>query len=341
MQVLKIQPQTFKSSYIKLIALLWSLVYSLTFSIILQVSVSTLSSYIASLTFFALFGIAYLITSIIYTVIRNVRKDCKCLKVIWLVDIAYFVGGLMYYVGKNLPKLIILFLEQFSCYESCQQQLQVIQLFLLGMVVVFYRFIPFFISKYYQSNLAKEHQTTEAKLQLLPERILAAESLTLLVEFDALYIVMIHSFIRSPPPVCASSVVIGAWVLWALFVLLYTIVVYYTMNVQYYRNCNVNISCVASNLGAIILSVAFGMHLLVSNSLPLGCFGVYALIARKVMKGLVLVVVITVILMLLAYRFLSKAQQEKLLPHALYQQLHPDYQPLESITNGEEEFPSP
>ena len=57
-----------------------------------------------------------------------------------------------------------------------------------------YRFIPFFISKYYQSNLAKEHQTTEAKLQLVPEWILAAESLTLLVEFEGVYSVMINSF---------------------------------------------------------------------------------------------------------------------------------------------------
>ena len=274
------------------------------------------------LTCFVLFGLAYLITSIIYIVIRNVWKDCKCLKVVWLVDIAYFIAGILYYVGRNVP-------------------IPVVQPILLGMVVLIYRFIPFFISKYYQSNLAKDHQTTEAKLQLVPEWILAAESLTLLVDFDAMYIVMFRSFIQCTVAVCTSSVVIAACVLWALFVLLYTIVVYYTMNVQYYRNCNVNISCVASNLGAIVALAAFGMYLL---DIPLRCDAtINLLFARIGLKVLVLMVVITVIILLLEYRCLSKTRQEKLLPRALYQHLHPepDEQPLEFITNGEEEFLSP
>ena len=353
MQVLKIHPQTFKSSYIKLIALLWSLLFSLVLSIMLQVLMITRSLavyYITNGAFSVLFGIAYLITSIVYIVIRNVRKDCKCLKVIWLVDIAYFIGGILYYLGKNFligsPYFIIPIPT--SCDDSCLQQLQIIQPFLLGMVVVFYRFIPFFISKYYQSNLAKEHQTTEAKLQLVPEWILAAESLTLLVEFDALYNVMIHSFIQSRLSICASSIVIAAWVLWGLFVLLYTISVYYTTNIQYCRNCNVNISCVASNLGTIVALAAFGMYLLTDKLVLLGCFagvyvpGPYAPIAWLVMKVLVLIVVITVIVLLLVYRCLSKTRQEKLLPHALYQHLHPEPDeqinelPLESVNIDEE-----
>ena len=197
-------------------------------------------------------------------------------------------------------------------------------------------FIPFFISKYYQSSLAKEHQTTEAKLQLVPEWILAAESLTVLVEFDALYDLIVHSF----PRFCTVGELAGSWVLWALFVLAYMLILFYTMNIQYSK-CNVNISCVASNLGAIVLIVTFGMYLLASNSLPLGCFGVYYLIALIVMEVLVLIVVATVIALLLKYRRLSKTRQEELLPHALYQHLHPDYQPLESNNDGEEELPSP
>ena len=251
----------------------------------------------------------------------------------------------MYYVGKHLPILLLFYslFEQFLCDESCRQRLQVIQPFLLGMVVVLYRFIPFFISKYYQSNLVKEHQTTEAKLQLVPEWILAAESLTLLVEFDALYIVMFRSFIQSSPSVCTSSVVMGAWVLWALFVLLYTIVVYYTMNIQYYRNCNVNISCVASNLGAIVALAAFGTYLLANDNIPLVCYvGLNVTIVIIVLKVLVLIAIITVIVLLLVYRCLSKIRQEKLLPRALYQHLHPEPDeqvnelPLESVNIDEE-----
>ena len=192
LQVLKIQPQTFKSSYIKLIALLCSLAFSTLLAIFLT-AINT-PRYTASLSVFIIFGVVYLIAAIVYVVVHNVRKDCKCLKVVWLVDIAYFIGGLLYYVGRNIPILIILKIN--PCDITCQQSLQVVESILLGMVVVLYRFIPFFISKYYQSNLAKEHQTTEVKLQLVPEWILAAESLTLLVEFDALYTVMLHSFFQ-------------------------------------------------------------------------------------------------------------------------------------------------
>ena len=329
MQVLKIQSQTFKSSYIKLIALVFSLVMSLLWSIILLALSRSPISYhlirIGQYTAFSILGVAYLITTIIYILIRNIRKDCKCLKVTWLVDSAYVFGGLLYYAGRNLP-------------------FAVAQPILLGMVVVLYRFIPFFISKYYQSNLAKEHQTTEAKLQLVPEWILASESLTMLVEFDALYTVIINQNFQFPVyTICRSAApVIGAWVIWTLLVLMYILILYYTMNIQYCGICNVNKSCIISNLCAMILCAAFGMHLLSNNRLPLIC-SINLFISQIILKVLVLIVVITAIVLLLVYRCLSKTRQEKLLPHALYQHLHPDPDvqndlPLETIVRvGDEE----
>ena len=333
MQVLKIQPQTFKSGYIKLIALVFSLVMSLLLYIIslalsrYRLSFNLNAARVGRYTAFSIFGVVYLITAIIYILIRNIRKDCKCLKVTWLVDSAYVFGGLLYYVGRNL-------------------HLPVATPILLGMAVVFYRFIPFFISKYYQSNLAKEHQTTEAKLQLVPEWILAAESLTLLVEFDALYTVIINPFFQFPVITCLSAApVIGAWVMWTLLVLMYILILYYTMNIQYCGNCDVNKSCIISNLCAMILCAAFGMYLLSNNNLPLICSinPINLLVSHIILKVLVLIVVITVIVLLLVYRCLSKTRQEKLLPRTLYQHLHPepDVQndlPLESVVReGDEE----
>ena len=322
LQVVKIQPQTFKSSYIKLIVLLWSLIYSL-LSAIFLIAPGILG--IANTPVFFIFGVVYLITAVVYILIRNVRKNCKCLKVIWLVDITYFIGGLFYYVGRD-RNLSFLMLESF----------------LLGTVVVLYRFVPFFISKYYQSKLVKEHQTTEAKLQLVPEWILAAESLTLLVEFDAMYTVMINSFSTTTIPNACSyqgaNVAIAAWVLWALFVLMYVFILYYTMNIQYCGNCNVNRSCVTSNLSAIVLLATFGMYLLTNNNYPLVCSGASLLIMRIFVRIPVLTVVITAIVLLLVYRCLSKTRQEKLLPRALYQHLHPDHEeqnnvPLETVVD--------
>ena len=337
MQVLKIQPQTFKSSYIKLIALVFSLVMSLLLSIISLVLSRSPTSFnlnalrIGIYTAIGIFGVVYLTTAIIYILIRNIREDCKCLKVTWLVDSAYIFGGLLYYAGRNLP-------------------FPVAQPILLGMVVVFYRFIPFFISKYYQSNLAKEHQTTEAKLQLVPEWILAAESLTLLVEFDALYTVIINPFFQFPVFTCRSAApLIGAWVMWTLLVLMYILILYYTMNIQYCGICNVNKSCIISNLCATILCVAFGMYLLSNNRLPLICSinPINLFVPQIILKVLVLIVVITAIVLLLVYRCMSKTRQEKLLPRALYQHLHlePDVLndlPLETIVRvGDEEKKQP
>ena len=287
-------------------------------------------TYIVSRIVLIVIGVVYLITAIVYILIRNVKKDCDCLKVIWLVDITYLMGGIMYYVGRNY-RLVNIFIIC-ATIEECDSY-RTTQCFLLGTVFVFYRFIPFFISKYYQSNLAKEHQTTEAKLQLVPEWILAAESLTLLVEFDALYTVMINSFYTARSCYSAqdtaalgslSAHVIAAWVLWAFFVLMYIFILYYTMNIQYCGICTINCSCVTSNYSVIVPLAAFGMYLLAHNFVPLGCSGANMFIVPIVLRFLVLIVVITSIVLLLVYRCLSKTRQEKLLPRALYQHLHPE-----------------
>ena len=246
----------------------------------------------------------------------------------------------MYYVGRNFPLLARVFSTDICTTSSCLQFILVTRSILLGMAVVLYRFIPFFISKYYQSNLAKEHQTTEAKLQLVPEWILAAESLTLLVEFDALYAVLVQSFF--PVQTCSFSVLaIGAWVLWALFVVTYIFILYYTMNIHYWKNFSVNNRCIGSNLGAILVLAAFGMYLLSNDVIPLSCpRGANVVVAWIVMKVLVLIVVIAAIVLLLVYRCQPTFRQEKLLPRVLYQQLHPEPDeqnglPLETVTSKE------
>ena len=317
MQVLKIQPQTLKSSYIKLIPLLFSLVHSLLLVILVT---ATVRSDVVFHTVFSIFGAAYLISAIIYIIISKPKNERKCLKLVWLIDAAYIFGGLLYFAGRNFitPATPIL----------------------LGIVVVFYRFIPFFVSKYYQSSLAKEHQTTEAKLQLVPEWIFAAESLTLLVELDAWYTVMLIAFIRNFSPSQCLTAAIGTWVLWALFVLAYSLILYYTMNIQYCGSSDSTSNTrYATNFAAVVLVAVFGMYLLSSNGFPLSCYQVVNLpSALIVMKILVLIVIITVIVLLMVYRCMSKTRQEKLLPHALYQQLYPDPDlPLEAIAGNEEQ----
>ena len=148
------------------------------------------------------------------------------------------------------------------------------------------------------------------------------------MEFDALYTVIKFLLLKFHPFCVPEAPSIAAWVLWAVFVLMYIFILYYTMNSQYCGNCNINWSCVTSNFGAIIALVAFGMYLLAYNTYPLTCSGVNLLIAQRVMRILMLIVVITAIVLLLVYRCLSKTRQEKLLPHALYQHLNPELDEL-------------
>ena len=308
-QVVNIQSQTLKRSYIKLIVLLCSLVQFLT--------AIPFGARNPSLVVFIL-GVVYLFIAIAYILIRNAKENVKCLKVIWLVDLVYMVAGLLYYVGINFPTPLL-------------------KAVLLGTGIIVYWFIFFFISKYYQS---KEHQTTEAKLQLVPEWILAAESVTLFVDFDAWYTVMINSFnltinMTNSDSFCESDGrIIGAWVLWAFFILLYMFVLFYTLNNRCSK-CNVNCSCVISNIISVVLLAAFSIYLLINSSILDLCSGEHAVVTSIVLELPVLIVVITVIVLLLVYRCMSRTRQKKLLPRALYQHLHPEPDehdlPLETV----------
>ena len=87
MQAVKIQPQTFKSSYLKLIILQCSLVFSLLADIIFHAAITVDAGIgVSIIVLYGIIGVVYLIIGIVYILIRNVKKDCKCLKVIWLVD---------------------------------------------------------------------------------------------------------------------------------------------------------------------------------------------------------------------------------------------------------------
>ena len=238
----------------------------------------------------------YLITAIAYILIRNVQRDGKCLKVTWIVDIGYLFGGMFYYVGRNLLNLNALPIDLFNGVRTTA-------FFLLGLVVVFYRVIPFMISKYYQFNLAKE-----AKLQLVPVGILAVESLTWLVEFDAWYAVVGNNL-----QLASSGAAV--WVLWPLFIFMYMGILYYLVNIRYGK-CNVNVSCVTLNIIVTVLGINFGLYLLSNTSFPLFSYydsdTINVPVAWIVMHVLNLMVVITAIALLM-YRCLTKTQQ---VPHA-------------------------
>ena len=270
-----------------------------------------------------------MVLATIYT-FRNIKKN-NCAKGTCLVDIVHLIGGLVYFVGDNYPTLIRDYGTELGCGTECLNSVVASEPVLLGVAVVFYRVIPFCINKYYQSRLAKK-QDTEVAVQLEPEWILGAESLTLLVEFDSWF-----TIVGAPPAsgllgntTCLSDGYTGAtWVFWVFFLLMYMFIVHYVLHIQYdFKLLNINLSCLASNFGTFALWCSFGLYLLSDNPLPLGCTGTFKddfygqNVARIVMLVFVMITVTTAAALLLVYRCLPRHKQVKLLPAALYQHLH-------------------
>ena len=338
-----LRPQTFKSSYIKLIVLLLDIIHTL---ISRFISISTLPNSEkakASLAIFIIIGIVYIVTASIYS-FRNIRKDCSRASA-WLVDLVHVLGGVVYYVGDNYPPMIREYGPELGCNGAqCFESVAASESVLLGMAVVFYRLIPFCIAKYYKSRLAKPDKNTEVEVQLEPEWVLAAESLTLLVEFDTWFTVvgMPPLSFASNSTLCFSDPYTGAaWGFWVFFLAMYIFVTHFVLHVQYELKylCKLSVSCVSTSISTVALWMALGLYLLSDNFLPLGCTGALKgnsygdSVARIVMLIIVLIVVSAATVLLLVYRCLPRDTQEKLLPDPLYQHLHssPDQDELPQL----------
>ena len=340
-----LRPQTFKSSYIKLIVLLLDIIHTLISRFISVSSLPNAEKAKASLAIFIIIGIVYIVTATVYS-FRNIRKDCSRAST-WLVDLVHVLGGLVYYVGDNYPPMIREYGAELGCSGTqCLESVAASESVLLGMAVVFYRLIPFCISKYYKSRLAKHDKDTEIAVQLEPEWVLAAESLTLLMEFDTWFTVVGMAPISLSPlsnsTQCLSDAYTGAtWGFWVFFLAMYMFVTHFVLHIQYEMKylCKPSVSCVSSSISTIALWIALGLYLLSDNFLPLGCTGALKdnsygdSVARIVMLVIVLVVVSTATVLLLVYRCLPRDKQEKLLPAPLYQHLHPEPDELPQLGN--------
>ena len=322
--------ETFKSSYIKLLVLLLDILYTLISQSILISSASNEGKARASLAIFIIIGIVYLLIATAYT-FRNIFKKDNCAKGTCLIDIVHLIGGLVYFVGDNYPTLIRDYGTELGCGAECLNSVFASKSVLLGVAVVFYRVIPFCINKYYQSRLVKK-QDTEDTVQLEPEWVLGAESLTLLVEFDSWFTVVGTSpaSALSGNMTCLSDGYTGAtWGFWVFFLLTYMLIVHYVLHIRYdFKQLimNINLSCLGLNCSNFPLWCSFGLYLLADNALPLGCTGIFKddshgeNIARIVMLVFVMIIVGTAAVLLLVYRCLPRHRQQKL-PAAFYQHL--------------------
>ena len=326
--------------------LLLDIVHTLISRSILISSLSSKEKAKASLAVFIIVGILYLIVSIIYT-LRNAKQNYS--KGTWIVDIVHLLGGLVYFVGDNYPPLVRSYGSELGCGQACMDMVTASEPVLLGMAVVFYRLLPFCIGKYFRAKLAKKKKTTEIPVQFEPEWILAAESLTLLVEFDSWFTVVGTAPSFSTPvgntTICPTNAYTAAtWAFWVFYVLMYMFILHFVLHIQYDLSMNANVSCVTTNFGTIGLWGTLALYLLADNTLPLSCTGALNgreyedSVTRVVMLVLVLIPVSLAIILLLVYRCLPKNRQEALYKH-LNVHSDDDGQELKKIrheTNGEE-----
>ena len=344
LQGIKLRSETFKSGYIKLLVLLLDIIYMLVSRSIFICSGSNKDKAIRSLAAFITIGVLYLLVATIYT-FRNIFKKDNCAKCTWacLVDIVHLIGGLVYFVGDNYPTLIRDYGIELECGAECMNSVVASEPVLLGVAVVFYRLIPFCITKYHQSRLAKK-QDAEVAVQLEPEWVLGAESLTLLVEFDSWFTVvgMSPASGLSENTTCPSEAyTCGTWAFWVIFLLMYMLIVHYVLHVHDFKLIkNINFNCLALNFTNFFLWFSFGLYLLADNDLPLGCTGIFKddsygeNVARIVMLVLVTIIVSSAAGLLGVYHCVPR----QLLPAAFYQRLlrNPDDVPEAPIENHSE-----
>lgn len=274
-------------------------------------------------------GVIYLVISGIYTV-RNIKEDDR--KGTWIVDVVFLIGGLLYFVGDNYPTFVRQYGAVFNCDRStaCFEMVEASEAILLGMAVVFYRLIPFCVNKYFNAKYAKDKEA-EVEVEVVPEWIMAAESLTLLVEFNTWFTVvgMSPSFsvavgnssVRCPSTAYTTAI----WVFWFFYVLMYVFILQYVVRIQYQLTCDINCSCIGTNIGIALLWVTVAFFLLADNFLPLGCTGYLKgretedTVVKLVLLVFVFIMISLAIAAILVYRCLPVPLQEKLLPSVLLQ----------------------
>ena len=222
-----------------------------------------------ALPVFGSFGVVYIVIVVVYIVIvvvYNINKwktaSSLMKKAVTQQGILIGLGGLCYYIGDNLPPIIVNYADELGCGQECVRNIRIAGAVLLGTASVTY--LPILIDGVFPHNTVldieegEEHEEDATHVVVF---LLLAKSTNL----DLVYTAIKRIASRT------QCVLIGGWVLWGIYFLFFTAVTVYGM--CKYEIADSRKKCALAVITGVLITVFAACYTLADNRNPLGCSG--------------------------------------------------------------------
>jgi len=128
----------------------------------------------------------------------------------WLRSLWIMLGGLLYFIGDNLPPVMDVYGDQLDCDEVCVQRTQAAGLGMLAIAAITY--FPTVVHRTFTHDL---NEPPDNSFRKTPVSVTVFSLMATLTELDLVYTAIERA---SSDGTCPSeSTVVSAWVYWAVY----------------------------------------------------------------------------------------------------------------------------
>ena len=216
-----------------------------------------------ALLVFGSFGVVYIVIVVYYI---NKWKTASSLmkKAVTQQGILIGLGGLCYYVGDNLPPIIVNYADELGCGQECVRNIRIAGAVLLGTASVTY--LPILVDGVFPRNTVldiEEGDEDEEDATHVVVFLLLAKS----TNMDLMYTAIERIASRT------QCVLIGGWVLWGIYFLFFTPVTVYGMCKYEIADSKKKCALILAVITGVLITVFAACYTLADNRNPLGCSG--------------------------------------------------------------------
>ena len=182
----------------------------------------------------------------------------------WLRSLWIMLGGLLYFIGDNLPPVMDVYGDQLDCDEVCVQRTQAAGLGMLAIAAITY--FPTVVHRTFTHDL---NEPPDNSFRKTPVSVTVFSLMATLTELDLVYTAIERA---SSDGTCPSeSTVVSAWVYWAVYAFAFLFLVVLAVNIRI--KCKKLFDGLCANIHSILVFVCLATYLLADNTLPLACTG--------------------------------------------------------------------
>lgn len=182
----------------------------------------------------------------------------------WLRSLWIMLGGLLYFIGDNLPPVMDVYGDQLDCDEVCVQRTQAAGLGMLAIAAITY--FPTVVHRTFTHDL---NEPPDNSFRKTPVSVTVFSLMATLTELDLVYTAIERA---SSDGTCPSeSTVVSAWVYWAVYAFAFLFLVVLAVNIRI--KCKKLFDSFCANIHSILVFVCLATYLLADNTLPLACTG--------------------------------------------------------------------